>query len=212
MSDTQVAGRKTLLGLFLKALSMGVLVCSVCFQIDFAHGSQRTGDLFIGIGYAQDSAQSIRDGTTVQAGGSPFLELFGTMADFSPFGIGIELSGRTFAADVTEATATKFTYSLVQLIFNAQLNVVDSKSFQTVLSIGGGGAWPVGRTCNQTCPFDDSIPPVSPTVNATARFEFDESYGIKVFGSHIPNAVWPAVIGPVTTIGATLFWNLTYEM
>jgi hypothetical protein len=53
-----------------------------------------TGDLFLGLGYVQDSLQSIRDGTNVKAGGSPFVELFGTMAEFERFGFGIDISGR----------------------------------------------------------------------------------------------------------------------
>lgn len=180
------------------------------------HASARrrtTGDLLLGLGYVQDSLSSIRDGTTVKANGSPFVELFGTMADFDNFGFGIEISGRGFLAEVTEASSTKFTYSLVEVLLNAQLEVFDTESFGSRLSVGAGGAWPVGRTCaDQTCPFDDSIPPVSPTIKVGAQFEFEQNYGLRVFGSHIPNAVWPSVIGPVTTVGATLFWNLTYEM
>ncbi|MBN8539461.1 MAG: hypothetical protein J0L82_03665 [Deltaproteobacteria bacterium] len=175
--------------------------------------SSTAGDLFLGLGYVQDSLQSIRDGTTVKAGGSPIVELFGTMAESGSFGFGIDISGRGFTAEVTEASATKFTYSLIDVLLNAQLKVFDSESFNSRLTVGAGGAWPVGRTCGiQTCPFDDTIPPVSPTIKAAAQFEFDQSYGLRVFGSHIPNAVWPSVIGPVTTFGATLFWNLTFEM
>lgn len=39
--------------------------------------SPTTGDLFLGLGYVQDSTQSIRDGVTVKANESPFVELFG---------------------------------------------------------------------------------------------------------------------------------------
>jgi hypothetical protein len=125
----------------------------------------------------------------------------------------LSYSGRGFTAEVTEVSSTKFTYSLVEVLLSAHLKAFDSENFNSLLTVGAGGAWPVGRTCgNQACPFDDAIPPVSPTIKVGAQFEFDRSYGFRVFGSHIPNAVWPSVIGPVTTAGASLFWNLTYEM
>ncbi len=194
-----------------------VLIASLKFA-DFANAAaagprSKTGDLLIGLGYVQDSLQSIRDATTVKSTGSPFVELFGTIAEFGSFGFGIDISGRGFTAEVTEASTTKFTYSLVEVLLNAQVKVFDSEDFNSRLTIGAGGAWPVGRTCGaQACPFDDTIPPVSPTIKVAAQLEFDQSYGLRIFGSHIPNAIWPSVIGPVTTFGATLFWNLTYEM
>ena len=189
------------------ALALAITMTSISAA---AVSESKTGDLLLAVGYSHGEAVGLRSETTVAASASPSAGFFGTLAEIGPLGIDLEFSGRILRHDVVETSrTTTLTIPLVEAGVGVRVPLVPLRSFEIDVIAGGGAAWPIDRTCGPSCPFNDSVPAVTPYLRGTVEARLEKLYGLRLSLDHRPGTLWPETLGATTSLTAALFWNPT---
>jgi hypothetical protein len=189
------------------ALTFAITLVSISAE---AVSESKTGDLLLAVGYSHSESTGLRSDASVAASGSPYAGFFGTLAELGPLGFDLEVSGRILRHDVVEVSrTTTLTIPLVEAGVGVRVPLVPLRSFETDAIAGGGAAWPIDRTCGPSCPFNDSVPAVTPYLRGTVEARLEKLYGLGLSLDHRPNPLWPETLGATTSLTAALFWNPT---